>query len=231
VPSALVYGSAPMSAEEQRTARAEANAHARQVARRYQDLAPRAPTENFDLIQIFPANTEIEMEIGYGRGMFLLQRAQAAPGAYLLGIEIKKKLAYHVAQRCERLGLTQVRALAGDVRVVLPGMRPDAAIARVFMHFPDPWWKKRHAKRRLISDELLDQLARLLRPGGELFIQTDVLERAEEGLAQLREHPRFELPGGGLIEHNPYAARSNREQRAIQDGLPIYRILALRRAD
>ena len=94
-------------------------------------------------------------------------------------------------------------------------MRPDAAIARVFMHFPDPWWKKRHAKRRLISDELLDQLARLLRPGGELFIQTDVQERAEEGLAQLREHPRFELPGSGLIERQP--VRRALEPRAARD--------------
>jgi tRNA (guanine-N7-)-methyltransferase len=212
-------------------ARAQANARAAEIARMYREHAPRAPTENFDLLEVFPGNAEIELEIGYGRGLFLTQRAAAAPDAWLLGIEIKKKLAYQVAQRCERLGLSRVRALSGDVRIVLPAMQPDAALARVFMHFPDPWWKKRHSKRRLIGEELLDQLARLLRPGGELYIQTDVQERADEGLAQLREHAAFELSGdGGLIAENPYGARSNREQRAIEDGLPVFRILALRRA-
>jgi tRNA (guanine-N7-)-methyltransferase len=210
-------------------ARAQANARAAQIARMYREEAPRAPTENFDLLELFPANAEIELEIGYGRGMFLLGRAAAAPEAYLLGIEIKKKLAYQVAQRCERVGLTHVRAFAGDVRVVLPAARPDGVLARVFMHFPDPWWKKRHTKRRLLGEELLDQLARLLRPGGELFIQTDVEERAQEGLEQLREHVAFELRGSGLLDENPYGARSNREQRAIEDGLPVFRILAVRR--
>ena len=209
-------------------ARAQANARAAQIARMYREEAPRAPTDNFDLLEIFPANGEIELEIGYGRGMFLIGRAQAAPSARLLGIEIKKKLAYQVAQRCERLALEHVRALAGDVRGVLPAARPDAAIARAFIHFPDPWWKKRHAKRRVLSDDLLGQLARLLRPRGELFIQTDVEERASDMLSQLREHPAFELPGSGLVDENPYGARSNREQRAIEDGLPVFRILALR---
>ncbi len=202
---------------------------AARIARRYRELAPRAPEQGFDLLEIFPSTSEIEMEIGFGRGLFLIQRAAAAPGSALLGLEIKRKLAYRVARRCERLGLSHVRVMAGDVRAVLPGVRPDRALARVFISFPDPWWKKRHAKRRLIGDELIEQLARLLRPGGELFIQTDVEERADESLDELAAHPAFELPGGGRIADNPYGARSNREQRALQDGLPIYRILALRR--
>jgi tRNA (guanine-N7-)-methyltransferase len=82
----------------------------------------------------------------------------------------------------------------------------------------------------LLAEPVLDQIARLLRAGGELFVQTDVPERAEDCLTQLRQHPAFELPGGGMLDHNPYAARSNREQRAIEDGLPVYRILALRSA-
>jgi tRNA (guanine-N7-)-methyltransferase len=196
----------------------------------YRPLAPQAPQDGFDLIEIFAPTGEIEMEIGFGRGQFLVQRAAAAKDAWLLGIEIKNKLAYRVEQRRRRLGLARVRVMAGDARRVLPDVRPDAALARVFVNFPDPWWKKRHAKRRLLAEPLLDQIARLLRPGGELFVQTDVEERAEQCLEQVREHPAFELPGDGRLEENPYGARSNREQRALQDGLPIYRILALRRA-
>ena len=100
------------------------------------------------------------------------------------------------------------------------------------MNFPDPWWKKRHAKRRVLSDELLAELARLLRPGGELFVQTDVEDRAAEYVAALRAQGAFHLAGeGGFVSENPYRARSNREKRALADGLPIYRVLAHRRKD
>jgi tRNA (guanine-N7-)-methyltransferase len=204
---------------------------ARQAQLRYQQHAPRAPEAGFDLFELFEVSSpsdEIEMEIGFGRGLFLVQRAAAAERAYLLGIEIKKKLVYRVEQRRRELGLERVRVMAGDARIVLPGVRPDAALARVFVSFPDPWWKKRHEKRRLLAEPVLDQIARLLRPKGELFVQTDVEERADQCLEQLSAHAAFELPGGGRIDHNPYGARSNREQRAIEDGLPVYRILARR---
>jgi tRNA (guanine-N7-)-methyltransferase len=202
---------------------------ARDARRRYQEDTPRAPEGGFDLFEVFSPSTEIEMEIGFGRGLFLVQRAATAADTCLLGIEIKKKLVYRVEQRRKRLGLERVRVMAGDARAVLPQVRPDAALARVFINFPDPWWKKRHAKRRLLAEPLLDQIARLLRPGGELFVQTDVEDRAEQCLAQLREHAAFDLPADGRVEHNPYGARSNREQRAIEDGLPVYRIIAIRR--
>jgi tRNA (guanine-N7-)-methyltransferase len=122
-----------------------------------------------------------------------------------------------------------VRVFAADARELLSRLRPEAGLARLFMHFPDPWWKKRHAKRRLRGAGMLDPAARLLRRGGELFIQTDVQDRAEAFLADLRAHGAFTLPESGYVDDNPYGARSNREKRAICDGLPIYRILAQRR--
>ena len=197
----------------------------------YRTRAPQAPEGGFDLHELFPSAADIELEIGFGRGLFLVQRASSAPEAALLGIEIKSKLAYRVDQRLHRLGLSRVRVMAGDARTILPCVRPDGALARVFVNFPDPWWKKRHAKRRLLAEPVLDQIARLLRPGGELFVQTDVDERAEQCRAQLLEHPAFELAAGGRLDENPYGARSNREQRAISDGLPVQRILARRRSD
>lgn len=161
--------------------------------------------------------------------MFLFERAQAAPTVGLLGLEIKRKWAYLVAQRCQRLGLDQVRAIGGDAREILPNLAPDHVVSRVFMHFPDPWWKKRHARRRLVGDELLEQVARLLKPGGEFFVQTDVEERAEVHTAALAAHPAFTLYGGdGRRASNPFGARSNREKRALEDGLPIYRVAGLR---
>jgi len=202
--------------------------------RRYVQLAPAPPAGPIALQQLWPAapdpSADLELEIGFGRGMFLLERAQAAPNSRVLGVEVKRKWAYLVEQRAQRLGLVNVRVFGADARDVLLRLQPAGALARVFMHFPDPWWKKRHDKRRLRGPSTFDPAARLLRAGGELFIQTDVEERAEAFLCDLRAHAAFDVPAAGYVEENPYAARSNRERRAIADGLPIYRILARRRA-
>jgi tRNA (guanine-N7-)-methyltransferase len=201
--------------------------------RRYVALAPSAPAGPIDVHALWPdvAGTEadLELEIGFGRGMFLLERAQAAPDSRVLGIEVKRKWAYLVEQRARRIGLSNVRVFGADARDLLLRLQPAGALARVFMHFPDPWWKKRHEKRRLRGPGMFDPTARLLRSGGELFIQTDVEDRAETLVTDLRAHGAFELPDWGTHVENPYAARSNRERRAISDGLPIYRILARRR--
>lgn len=193
---------------------------------RYRALAPRPPEGSIDLRGLLPGDGPIEVEIGFGRGMFLIERAVAAPRSRIVGIEIKTKWSTLVAARLEALGVRNARAWCGDALEVLARSGPDASVARVFVHFPDPWWKKRHARRRVVADALLDQLARLLAPGGEVFVQTDVEDRAAEHRARLEAHPAFEVRS---IADNPYGARSNREKRAIADGLPVHRVLALRR--
>lgn len=199
------------------------------LPRDYAGIAPRLPEGPVALPGLFPKATEIELEIGFGRGMFLIQRATAAPHVQLLGLEIKSKWAYLVDQRCRRLGLDHVQAFGGDVREILPRLQPDGCVARVFMHFPDPWWKKRHARRRLVGAALLDEIGRLLRPDGEFFLQTDVEERADVHAEALTAHPAFRLEGeGGRLADNPYGAVSNREKRAAEDGLPVFRVLARR---
>jgi tRNA (guanine-N7-)-methyltransferase len=209
---------------------AEPTESARAFAARYRAWASRAPEQGIDLVEIFPQTSEIEMEIGFGRGLFLRQRARAVPTHGVLGIEIKTKWAYLVEQRARADGLSNVRVFAGDVRELLPRIGPSGALARVFIHFPDPWWKKRHAKRSVVCEATLDALAPLLRPGGELFVQTDVQDRAEAHHRLLVAHPAFELgEGGGWLDANPYGAVSNREARAAEDGLPVYRLLARRR--
>jgi tRNA (guanine-N7-)-methyltransferase len=197
---------------------------------RYLELAPRAPEGAVDLRALWHADAgDIELEIGFGRGMFLLERAKSAPEARLLGIEIKSKWAFKVAERAQRDALDHVRVFGGDAREILPRLGPERSLARVFVHFPDPWWKKRHAKRRLRGASTMEPIARLLATGGELFIQTDVEDRAQDFVTDLRAHGGFELSDPPFVPDQGYGARSNREKRAIADGLPIYRILARRR--
>ena len=169
----------------------------------------------------------IEIEIGPGRGGFIGERAAAEPRAALAGFEVRRKWASIVDARLARAGLSsRARVFAEDARLTLPRLVPDRSIRRFFVHFPDPWWKKRHAKRMVVGDELLAEVARLLEPGGELFVQTDVEERAAAYEERVRATELFD---GGPVDENPFAARSPRERRAIADGLPIYRLLFRRR--
>lgn len=193
----------------------------------YAQLAPLPPEGEIYLYDFFPQYGEIELEIGTGRGMFLFERSRHSPESYILGIEIKKKWAYKVSQRCEKEGIERARIMTGDARAIVPRINPAESVSRIFLHFPDPWWKKRHTKRRILGRDLLDDFLRLLKPGGELFIQTDVEQRAREYTMHIGTCAGFTLAANnGFVSENPYRARSNREKRAESDGIPIYRIFA-----
>lgn len=198
--------------------------------RRYIEGAPRAPEGRFALPSLLPGDGPLELDIGFGRGRSLFERAEAAPRSRIVGIEIKSKWAFKVQERIAQRGIANVQVLCGDAREILARAGPDGSVEKVSVHFPDPWWKKKHQKRMVVGQVLLDELARLMRPGGMLFIQTDVEDRALAYLAQLRAHQGFSLEGEtGLASENPLRARSNREHRAIADGLPIWRIVARRK--
>jgi len=188
--------------------------------------APRLPEgESVDpRLLVGAGTTPIEIEIGPGRGGFVFERLAADPAVRLLGLEIRRKWATIVDDRLRERGLgDRARVLAEDARSAFPRF-PAACARAVFVHFPDPWWKKRHAKRLVITTELLPQLCRVLEPGGALFIQTDVAERAQEYADLVATEPRLVPQHAGFEAENPFAARSPREHRAIADGLPIYRL-------
>lgn len=197
--------------------------------RRYDAIAPRAPEGEFELGALLPGSGPLELDIGFGRGNSVYERAVLAPASRLLAFEIKSKWCVKVQERCEQRGYSNVRVLCGDVRTILERTTDHAVVQQVSVHFPDPWWKRRHTKRRVVGDELLDALARLMVDDGQFFVQTDVPDRSQIYVDTLREHPAFELVGtDGAIAENPFGARSNRELRAVEDGLPIYRVMARR---
>jgi tRNA (guanine-N7-)-methyltransferase len=199
------------------------------LRRLYREKAPRAPEGRFSLEDLIEGSGPIELDIGFGRGLSLFERAAASPESRIIGIEVKTKLAYKVRERLRKRGLENVVVVCGDAREILKRAEPGGSVQRVALHFPDPWWKKRHDKRRVIGADLLTELGRLMTSGGQLFIQTDVEHRAEQYVAQLREAAEFTLASeDGYVDANPFSARSNREKRAIEDGLPVWRILATR---
>jgi tRNA (guanine-N7-)-methyltransferase len=189
--------------------------------------APRLPEgESVDPAALVLPGRPIELEIGPGRGGFLFERLAAAPELCMLGFEIRRKWATIVDNKLKAAGLGQrARVFYEDARSALPRL-PDGSLSRIYIHFPDPWWKKRHEKRLVVSPWLMPQVVRALAAGGELFVQTDVEDRALEYEAAIDAAPGLvAVPGGPRIAENPFQARSPREHRAIKDGLPIHRLL------
>ncbi|MCC6525631.1 MAG: tRNA (guanine-N7)-methyltransferase [Polyangiaceae bacterium] len=198
--------------------------------------APRLPEGDavaLDSLFAFPGGP-VELEVGPGRGAFILERAAERPETRLLGLEIRRKWATLVDERLRARGFgDRARVVCEDARVALGRLAPDASVAGVFIHFPDPWWKKRHEKRLVMGDPLLDAICRLLVDGGEVFLQTDVATRAAEYAAQLGGRPELEPAGDAVgspaLAASPHRAESNREKRALADGLPLYRLRYRRR--
>ena len=189
--------------------------------------APRLPAEGdwIDPRQLVDgAARPVEVEIGPGRGGFLFERLATADTA-LIGLEIRRKWATIVDTRLRERGYgLRARVFAEDAKVAIPRF-PDACVSAVFVNFPDPWWKRRHNKRLVVAKDLMDSLQRVLIPRGELFVQTDVVERAEAYNLLLSEAPNLEPVGQSpWVGENPFRAQSTRERRALADGLPIYRL-------
>lgn len=198
----------------------------------YAGVAPRLPLgEGLGALEILgPEARErpLELEIGPGRGGFIVERLAANPEACVVGLEIRLKWASLVDERVRALGLgARGRVFAEDIRLALPRFAA-GSVARLFIHFPDPWWKKRHAKRRLAQADVMDHLVRVLAPGGELFVQTDVWETAQAYREVIERRPELEpfgdAPGSPLLAENPYGARSPRERRVMADGMPVVRV-------
>lgn len=193
----------------------------------YAPLAPRLPEgESIDPRGLVRADGRpVELEIGPGRGGFLFERLGADPRVCLIGLEVRLKWATIVDRRLHELGLAERgRVFAEDARAALHRF-PANCLAAVFVHFPDPWWKKRHNKRLVMGRALLEDLERALCSGAHVFVQTDVAERAVQYEDLLGTTKAF-VPDGASprVAENPFLARSPRERRAIQDGLPIYRL-------
>lgn len=198
------------------------------MSRPYED-APRLTEQPRVDVRSLAQGEWVELEVGPGRGWFLVERAEVEPRAALVGLEVRRKWAAVVDERLAARGLgARARVFAEDASLALPRLMPDGSLRRVFVHFPNPWWKKRHEKRLLVRDWFVDQVARLLEPDGELFVQTDVEERALSYETLVSLDARFvsagDSPASPRIADNPYGARSPRERRAMKDGLPVHRM-------
>jgi tRNA (guanine-N7-)-methyltransferase len=168
---------------------------------------------------VFGNDHPVEIEVGFGKGRFLLESAQARPGINFLGIEIERKYAMETAARVARRSLGNVRVTCTEALWFFRTYVPGRSVAAVHVYFPDPWWKRKHKKRKLFTDEFARETARILRPDGVLHFATDVAEYFDETLAMLRAQGLFvESPGGEEV-----VIATNFEAKYRQEGRPIHR--------
>jgi tRNA (guanine-N7-)-methyltransferase len=133
-----------------------------------------------DFVRIFGRPGPVHIEIGSGKGTFLLGQASAQPGDNFLGIEWARKYYRYAVDRIGRWGLTNVRIIRTDAAGFIANSVPDGSVDCFHIYFPDPWPKKRHHKRRLICPANMEHLIRCLKKAGQLHIATDHADYFEQ---------------------------------------------------
>ncbi len=170
---------------------------------------------------IFPRQQPLELEIGCGRGDFLLAYAPLKPTVNFIGLERRLVIARKAASKAARAGLANVRILHGEAIYLIERYLPRHRFQAIHCYFPDPWPKKRHAKRRLFKEGAPELLAQLLVPGGGIHLRTDV-ESYFITMRELFENSQLFT----VIEPQEQllSCLTGFERRFVQEGKPIYRV-------
>jgi tRNA (guanine-N7-)-methyltransferase len=177
-----------------------------------------------------PAGRPVEVELGSAEAQFLVERAAEEPGRSYVGLELRRELVEQANRRCQQLGLSQVRSVFANISVDLPRLFPHRSVSRFFVNFPDPWFKQRQRKRRVVGEELVEQLLLLLADDGEICVATDIFDIALDAMAALEQAGGLRNLGEpwSFLRASRFAARSRRERHCEGLGIKIWR-LAYRR--
>ncbi len=175
----------------------------------------------------------VEIDVGSGRGLFLVTAGEENPHINYLGIELDYREGRRAARRLKKRDLSNVRVIGGDVQTAFIKHVPPASVDAVHVYFPDPWWKRKHRRRRVFTDEFADLAARILKPGSVLHSWTDVEEYFGVISGLMDHHAKFtalEPPPEREPEHDmDYQTSFERKKR--KDGRPIYRGLWQRKSE
>lgn len=175
-----------------------------------------------DLQGLVPGAKAWEVELGFGKGSYLLRRAEAEPDRGFVGVEMAASY-YHLAQRrMTRRRLTNTVLMHGEALYLLSAVLPRGFASAVHVYFPDPWPKARHQKRRLFDAETIDLVLDLLTADGRLYFATDFLEYGDVVKEILDSYPPIEVTEvSGLWTDG---ARTNYESKYLREGRPILRL-------
>ena len=188
-------------------------------------LAPPESPSHLNWLQVFGNDQPVELEVGFGKGLFLLNACQACPDVNFLGIEILRKYQLYAATRFAKRGLKNVRLVKADAREFLRHYVSDESFQAIHVYFPDPWWKARHKKRRVLNEAFLRDVERTLVVGGRLHFWTDVEEYFRTTLELIAA--TVKLVGPVKVDEKPAEHdldyRTHFERRTRKNEEPVYR--------
>jgi tRNA (guanine-N7-)-methyltransferase len=199
--------------------------HVNPLAQKYQ-----TPVSPLDWEKVYAKpNQSLHLDIGCAKGQFLLNMAKIEPNWNFLGLEIREPLVVEANKLRSKLGLTNLHYLFCNVNNSLESLLSSllpGSLQRVTIQFPDPWFKTRHAKRRVVQPELVAELANYLAVGGVVFLQSDMEFVAVEMRDRFAAHPAYEKIGTGeWLPENPLPVPTEREIYTQNKGEPVYRAL------
>ncbi len=151
--------------------------------------------------RLFPVAQDLEIEVGSGKGLFLLNESGNTPQRNFLGVEIAKKYCRFAAYRLAKQGRTNAHMLRGDGLRLFHELLPIECAVGVHVYFPDPWWKERHRRRRVMQPQFIADLQRVLKPEGIFHFWTDVEEYFDETCQLMKQH--CELTGPTPVAVQP----------------------------
>lgn len=144
---------------------------------------------------LFGNDSPLELEIGSGKGLFMQNSSGKHPEHNFLGVEIAYKYAAQAAERLAKHNRANAIMASGDAEPLLEKSFADQSLAAVHIYFPDPWWKKKHKKRRVVNPQSVKHIYRILKPCGAFHFWTDVLEYFESAIEMISaEVPQFGPP-------------------------------------
>lgn len=191
-------------------------------------------TGRIDFTELFCRRCPVHVEVGSGKGVFLLNEAKTHPQIGFLGIEWANKFYRFAVDRIGRWSLTNVRIIRTDASNFIAEFLPDNSVDCFHIYFPDPWPKKRHHKRRFVSETNLHQFLRCLKPAGEIKIATDHAGYFEHIKAVLAtENNALEsidfLPTAGA-DTGEWVG-TNFERKYIKEKRPIYTVAVRKKTE
>jgi len=176
----------------------------------------------------------IHLDIGSAKGEFLIELAIKFPDWNFIGLEIREPLVSMCEKKRKKLELDNLKFLFCNVNVSLDDWLSDldyGQLKRVSIQFPDPWFKRKHFKRRVLNKNLLNSIAKSMSKDGEIFIQSDILKLIESMTNTIDKNRYFDRKDEGdhrFIDKNPYNAKTDRELFSLKKNLPIYRSMYIR---
>jgi tRNA (guanine-N7-)-methyltransferase len=184
-----------------------------------------------DLDRLFARHAPRTLEIGFGNGEHLIERARREHDRDFIGIEVHTPGVGRLLLAAAAADVEQLRVVAHDAVEVLSAQIPPASLDEVQLLFPDPWPKKRHHKRRLVQPAFATLVASRLKPGARWHIATDWEPYAEDMLAVLRGCPELEnaVPGGGYAQAPMSRSATRFERRGVGLGHRVRELLFTRR--